>query len=227
MRSRLSGPEGAHEDGLDSGRDRRAGERGTVLVAVLAAVMGLSAVAMGVAILVTVDARVDAVAATRLQAQLAAESALEIACAELAAEGDWNLVLVGARRSAALAARDRPVVPGWGELDVGALTVALQRQTTARSVWRDNSAIWRRYLEGVPAERLSIDPPRLAPYVVVWVADDEAEVDDRPEQDSNGLLTVRADAYGSGGAHAAVVAAIRRRASGVQLVSWRAPDQTP
>jgi hypothetical protein len=203
---------------------RRAGERGTVLVAVLAGVMGLSAVAMGVALLATVDARVDGVAATRLQAQLAAESALELACAELAAEEDWSLVVAGVRRSAALASRDRPVVPGWGELDVGALTAALQRQTAARSVWRDNTGIWRPYLEGVPAERLSSDPPRIAPYVVVWVADDEAEVDDRPEQDSNGLLAVRADAYGSGGAHAAVVAAIRRRASGVQLVSWRAPD---
>jgi hypothetical protein len=200
-----------------------AGETGTILVAVLAGIMGLSAVAMGVALLVTVDARVDAVSATRLQAQLAAESALEIACAELAAEADWNLVLAGGRRSAALAARVRPVVPGWGALDVGALTASLQRQTVARSVWRDNTGIWRLYLEGVPAEWLSNDPPRHAPYVVVWAADDEAEIDDRPQQDSNGLLTLRAEAYGSGGAHAAVVAAIRRRASGVQLVSWRAP----
>jgi hypothetical protein len=185
--------------------------------------MALSAMAMAVTWLATVDTRVARGVETRLQALAAADAALETTIAELSAEADWNEVLAGARASTRLTARPRPVVTGWGVLDVAALTMNLQRETEARSVWAGNTGVWRMYLQGVPAELLSASPKPDSPYVIVWVSDDEAEADADPERDGNGLVVVRAEAFGPGRAHARVVATVRRRQGGAQIVSWRTP----
>jgi hypothetical protein len=223
--------------------DRASGERGAVLVAVLCALMGLSAVAMSVALLATVETRIARVTEARTQVQVTAAAAIEAAFAELALEPDWDAVLSG-RRVSTLLAEDRPsgpgpIVPGWGPLDLGLLTNRLQRRTEARSVWAADTGGWQLYLQGVPWQLISGDfisgelvlgePPRTVTYAGVWVADDEADGDGRPEQDANGLVVVRAEAFGSGRAHAVVVATVRRRSAaglpggGVELISWRSP----
>jgi hypothetical protein len=219
--------------------DRESGEQGAVLVAVLCALMGLSAVAMAVALLATVETRIASLTEARTQAQVTAAAAIEAAFAELALEPDWDAVLSGRRVSTLLAEDIPPIVPGWGTLDLGLLTTRLQQRTEARSVWAADTGVWRLYLEGVPwelisgdlisGELVSGDPPATATYAGVWVADDEADGDGRPEQDTNGLVVVRAEAFGSGRAHAVVVATVRRRPAsgldqgGVELISWRSP----
>jgi hypothetical protein len=66
-----------------------------------------------------------------------------------------------------------------------------------------------------------------AMYVVIWVADDPSEVDGAPTVDANGVLTVRAQAYGPGGTKRMVEATVARMgppgpAGGVLTLSWRA-----
>jgi hypothetical protein len=61
------------------------------------------------------------------------------------------------------------------------------------------------------------------PYVAVWAADDEADGDGQPNRDANGAITLRAEAYGVRGAYQVVLATVRQRPHGTEIVSWRVP----
>jgi hypothetical protein len=70
-------------------------------------------------------------------------------------------------------------------------------------------------------------------YVVAWIGDDSSETDGDPLTDGggagnpgSGVLAVRAEAYGVGGAHKVLETTVRRRvdADGIsvmQVVSWQ------
>jgi len=57
--------------------------------------------------------------------------------------------------------------------------------------------------------------------VAVWIADDVMDGDGMAGEDSNGVLMVRAEAFGPRGASRTVVAHIRRGPADVQVLSWR------
>ena len=207
-------------------RMRFADERGSVLVAALGGLAALSALALAVALLATVETGISGAERARLEVQTIAESALEAAMAALDGEADWNRVLAEGVRSNVLESQPRPHVPGWGVIDVVAQTRALQEESDARSVWGANRGVWRLYVDGAPANAVSLPAVPAAAYAIVWLADDEAETDEMPLHDINGLLTLRVEAYGVGGASAAVLATVRRSPAGVELLSWRAPDSS-
>jgi hypothetical protein len=50
-------------------------------------------------------------------------------------------------------------------------------------------------------------------YVSIWVADDPSEDDDNPLFDSNGVLTMRAEAFGPGGVRKVVEVTVARTAT--------------
>jgi hypothetical protein len=201
-------------------------ERGSVLVAALGGLVGLSALALAVALLATVETGISGAERARLEVQTIAESALEAAVASLGGEADWDRVLAEGTRSSVLESRPMPHVPGWGVIDVVARTRALQEESDARNIWGANRSVWRLYVDGAPANAVSLPASPAAAYAIVWLADDEAEADDEPLRDNNGLLTLRAESYGFGGASAAVLATVRRSTAGVELLSWRAPDSS-
>jgi hypothetical protein len=58
-------------------------------------------------------------------------------------------------------------------------------------------------------------------YVVAWVADDLAETDNDPLRDSNGAVSVRAQAIGRHGIQRTVEATIANENLGVGVLSWR------
>jgi hypothetical protein len=55
----------------------------------------------------------------------------------------------------------------------------------------------------------------------VWVADDAAEADGDAGRDSNGLIAIRAEAFGPQGMQRAIEATLATGGFGVKLVSWR------
>jgi hypothetical protein len=211
-------------------RDRRRlwDEGGSVLLAALGGVVALSAIALAVALLARVETSLAGAERVRIELAMAADAAIEVTIASLAREDDWSVVLSGSRRAAVLEPWLAPRVAGWGPLDGGELTRALQRASDARGVWGSNRSIWRLYAEGAPGMLASLPPAsaarrlsRAPPYAMVWLADDEADGDGRPLEDSNGVLSVRAEAFGVGRAWTAVAATLRRRAAGVELLAWR------
>ena len=63
---------------------------------------------------------------------------------------------------------------------------------------------------------------------LVWVADDPAENDGDPARDGMdaanpgaGILQVRSEAFGPGGARRAVEATLGRAGTGLRIISWR------
>ncbi len=215
----------ARNDQLRAGRRVCVGDDGgSVLIAALGGLAALSALALAVALIATVETGITGAERLRLEVQTLAEAAMEAAVAALGEEADWSRVLAEGRRSTILESQALPRVAGWEVIDVAARTEALQRASDARSVWGANRSIWRPYVDGVPASVVSLPSPLAAAYAIVWLADDEGETDDSPLQDSNGLLTLRAEAFGVSGASAALLATVRRTPAGVDIVSWRAPD---
>jgi hypothetical protein len=92
--------------------------------------------------------------------------------------------------------------------------------------WGSNNPRWRLYANGrLSVMAAGIDSPL---YVTVWVADDPAETDGDPARDGTeasnpgaGVLQVRSEAFGSGGARRAVEATLGRAGARLRIISWR------
>jgi hypothetical protein len=60
-----------------------------------------------------------------------------------------------------------------------------------------------------------------APRVAIWIADDVMDRDEAAGDDENGVLMIRAEAFGAGGAARGVVAHVIREGGRVRVLSWR------
>ena len=202
--------------------ERCDGERGIVLVLVLCGLAGLSALALTVSLLASIDTQLQAATRSRIETMAVAEAGAELAFALLATDSDWNAVLAGTQPARILTSGPA-VVPGWGELNPLVLTTGLQRDSDARGVWATDNPVWRLYAHGRLASVLTTRASESTAYVVTWLGDDEADGDGAPGRDTNGVVTVRVAAYGPGRALHVVIATVRRRPHGVELLSWRLP----
>jgi hypothetical protein len=112
-------------------------------------------------------------------------------------------------------------LPSGDVLDLDAETMELQSESSAQGTFGANTPQWRLFAWGPLA---TMAPLALASsqYVAVWVSDDPSEVDGNPSVDTNGVLTVHADARGPGGARRMVEATVARKTAGVmRMISWR------
>lgn len=219
-------------------RGARATDSGSALVIVLLASMLLSV--LGLALLLTSNTETIIAANSRgaQQAVYAADAAIELARRDLAAVPGWSSVLAAGAipecaetlsTFAATACGDRSqlivTLPGTNQtIDLAAATDALQAKTDAQDLWAANDPVWRLYAFGPIASLLNpgaLDPPV---YVALWVADDSSETDGMPLVDTDGVLTLHAEAYGPTGTQRMIDATIARPAAGrpgTRLLSWR------
>jgi hypothetical protein len=181
--------------------------------------------------------------------RLAAEAGVAVAVHELAGTDNWNAVLAGLVRSATLEQSALDVeLPDGSVADLDELTARAtcgrpgacvdsdRAAFTSARPWGPNNPRWTVFGHG-RLDRLVPDGEGLTPVeVVVWVADDPAEVDADPQIDSGVgpggewrpggcVVAVRAEAFGPRFAHWAVVATVARPAPGcgpgARLVSLR------
>jgi len=126
-----------------------------------------------------------------------------LAIADLRARPSWSAVLAAGPTPPFAAVPGRaidssvPPVAPWGgaPLDLQALTADVQ---AAADTGSGDPQAWRIFESG----RLDRLLPGSAPgpwYLVVWVADDWADGDSDPSADTNGIIVVRAVAFGPGG----------------------------
>ncbi len=227
----------------------RNGQHGAALITVLAILMLVSVVGLGLALTTSLEPAITSAHEASLGSAYAAEAGLAIAVHELGGIADWNLVVSGQVRSAILqsATDARLVLPDGTQADVRRLTnVANCGQAdgcttaeldafTADRPWGPNNPRWQvfghaRLDQLVPGD---LRPP---PYeMIVWVGDDPAELDGNPLRDSppapdgtrrpgTGLLVVRAESFGTRGAHRVVTVTVSRPLGGEappQVVAWR------
>lgn len=140
--------------------------------------------------------------------RLASESAAQLAVADLTRAGSWSsLAALNGRFSESTLTPPSP----WdgSTLDLQARTASIQAQTDA--VVAGARRTWR-LLESGPLARAVPGTPSPPFYLVVWVADDAADTDGDPETDSNGILSVWADALGPNGGRATTLVSAQRTA---------------
>jgi hypothetical protein len=177
----------------------------------------------------------------------AADAALELAVASLRTLGDWSLALSGSVRSGFVdgpPSGTRTLVDGT-TVDLGQLinlancekttscSSAEMDLVTAGRPWGPNNPRWQLFTYGRLSDVLPARVLNSPFYIVVLVGDDPAENDGDPSRDGatpenpgSGVVMLRAEAFGSRGAHHAIEATVARPPAlsgmGIRLLSWRA-----
>lgn len=181
----------------------------------------LSALGLGLLFVADTERRMAAHSAYAVETAAAADAALERAIVDLRGSGSWSAILVGTRLSTFVDGTRRPRLPAGGDLDLDAATAAVQAESDAAGRLGANTPQWRLFAWGPLSALAAPGLEASAVYLAVWVADDAADDDGDPWADSNGTMSLRAEARGPGGARRAVIATVTRSAARVRVMAWR------
>jgi hypothetical protein len=200
-------------------------ERGSSLLAVLAVLALAMTLTAVLTLLSSAEARIAAADRDAREARYAAESGLDRALVDLRESSSWDDVLSGMTAASCAAGPRRVNLTDGRALDLDRETLAMQAITDAGSVRGPNTPRWRLYGWGSITDCLpaSLDLTSSL-FVAVWVADDEAEGDGRPEEDGNQAIWVRAVAYGAMSTRRSVEALVVRSAPApgpLRRLVWR------
>ncbi len=192
----------------------------TVVLALMSLVL-LSALGTSLIVIANTELRSAANYSASRETIYAADGAVEIAARELLGLADWNALL----SSGALSAFVDGLPSGSRDLGDGTAVDLTQATNTANAEprpWGANNPVWRLFAFGWLGSNT---------YVIAWVGDDSAENDGDPSMEigdaanpGTGILAIRAEAFGVGGAHTLLEATVRREmeAAGPRLrfLSW-------
>ena len=201
----------------------RVSERGAALFAVLMVTSLVSALAAALVFVTVTESRIGRTYQSAQAVGYAATAGIERTIADLRALPDW--AAISASQSATGDFNDgnlAPVLADRAALDLTRLTAA--RQATSNSFYPAgaNRPVWTLYAHASLAHITSFDLSA-NPYVVVWIADDPGETDGDPARDSNGIVLVRAEAFGVRGSwrvvEATLAGSILRDTDGIAIGS--------
>ena len=193
----------------------------TLLIALMSLVL-LSALGTSLAMVMNTEMRVAANYSASRETMYAAEGALQIGAREMLPVSDWNVLLSGGVLSTFVDGAPS----GRRQLGDGSTVDLVQATNLASSEprpWGANNPVWRLFAFGWLGPRT---------YVITWAGDDSAETDGDASADSRGInpgagiIAIRAEAFGVGGAHTVLEATVRRDtdAAGtpvVRMLSWQ------
>jgi PilX N-terminal len=228
-------------DSPEVGRPRS--ERGVVLIIALLGVLLLSALGFGLVLTTSTELLIVGNYRNSQEALYGAEAAMERALQDLLIVPDWNTILAGTDRSAFV---DGPpdgmrVLPDGSIIDLtkvtnvancGKLTrcsAAELDAVTDERPWGTNNPRWMLYAYSPMGELLPSDTINSPFYVITWVGDDPSENDGDPTLDGSlqtnpgmGVIALRSEAFGPGGTHKVIEAAVARNDQGsLRILSWR------
>jgi hypothetical protein len=203
-------------------RARAANEDGTALIIALMSMMLLTALAATVVMVSNTEVKIAGNFNNAQETLYAADAAVERVVQDLLLVPRWNDILAGTTRSALIdgAMTGAKAVPGGGTVvlccDTTSMTSQMQAVTDTLNQWGANNPQWKLFAHA-PLSAMLPDTPIDSPtYVAVWVADDPAEIDDNPAADSNGTLTLHAEAYGPSGSTKVIEVTVART-SGTEI----------
>lgn len=181
-------------------RRRQAGsESGSALIIALIASVLLSALGIGLVMLTNTEGAIASNYRKGSEMLYAADAAVERVVQDLLLVPRWNDILNGTVQSAFVDGSTTPTTPSGLPLNLTSMTAELQAQADATNPWGVNNPQWRLFAYGPLADMAGTGTIQSDAYVVVWMADDPSETDDDPQADSNGVMTVLAQAIGSSG----------------------------
>jgi len=201
-------------------------ETGSALIIALMSMMLLTALGTAVVMVTRTETLIAGNYSHAQEALYAADAAVERVVQDLLMVPRWNDVLGGISRSAFVdGSPDVPkALPGGGTLTLCAalpcspssVTGQLQQVTDTADMWGLNNPQWRLFAWSPLRDLLPNNQIDSAMYVAVWVADDPAESDNDPSADTNGTLTLHAEAFGPSGTRKIIEVTVART-SGTEI----------
>jgi Tfp pilus assembly protein PilX len=206
------------------------GEEGIALIIALMATMLLTALGMTLVLMSNTETMISANFRNSQEALYAADAATERVVQDLLLIPRWNDILAAGATSrdcgAGLTVNESATPSGFIDttltptiagsnlsLDLMKATCNLQSGTNGSAIWGTNNPTWRLFAWGKMKDLLPNNVIDSQMYLVVWVADDPADGDGDPLADTNGVLTVHAEAYGPSGARKTVEVTVAKTSS--------------
>lgn len=209
-----------------------ANERGMALIVALMSMMLLTALGLGLVMTTITETMITANYRDSGEAMYAADAGVERVMQDLLTVPDWNRILAGQVQSSFV---DGPpsgtrTLPDGSTIDLSAATNMLNcAKTTACSAaemntwtferpYGANNPRWNLFAYAPLKEIIETGTVASPMYVAVWIADDFGENDSDPTIDGGppasnlgrGILLLRAEAYGPGGAHSTLEVTVAR-----------------
>jgi Tfp pilus assembly protein PilX len=199
-------------------------ERGIAMIIALLSVMLLTALGLGLILTTGTEATLATNYRDNGEALYAADAGVERVMQDLLTVPDWNRILTGQVQSSFV---DGPpsgtrTLPGGGNTDLTGATNMLNcakttscsnaemNAITAARPYAANNPRWKLFAYAPLAEVIETGTVLSPMYVAVWIGDDPGEVDDNPDMDSNGVLMMRAQAFGPAGASSIIEVTLSR-----------------
>lgn len=190
-------------------------ERGAALIVALMSLLLLTALGMALMLTTSTETMIANNFSTGQEGLYVADAGIERAMQDVLTVPDWNSILAGNTQSAFIdgpPSGDR-VLPGGNTLNLGeVVNMANCGKTSSCSVadmnaysderpWSLNNPRWQLYAYGDMNDIIPTNTVNSPFYVVVMIADDPSETDNDPTKDANGILSMRAEAFGPGNSH--------------------------
>ena len=207
-------------------------EQGTALIIALMATMLLTALGMTLVLMSNTETMISSNYRNSQEALYAADAAVERIVQDLLLLPRWNDILAGdgsgaptctgvstflpksATPSSFIDSSTTVSIPDSGQtIDLLAATCNLQNSTNGAAIWGANNPVWRLFAYGRMRDMLPNSVIDSQMYVAVWVADDPADGDGHPETDTNGVLTLHAEAYGPSGTRKTIEVTVAKTSS--------------
>ncbi len=199
-------------------------ESGVALVVALMSLLLLTALGMALVLTTQTETLIAGNFSNAQEGLYSADAGVERSMEDLLTVPDWNTILAGSTTSAFIdgAASGTRTLPGGATLDLsqvvnmancGKLTTCSAGDMdaiTADRPWGANNPRWQLYAYGNMNDIIPTGTVNSPYYVVVLIADDAAETDNDPTKDSNGVLAMRAEAFGPSNSHKVIEVTVAR-----------------
>lgn len=207
-------------------------DRGAALLIAVMITSLLAALAASLVFVVVTESRVGRHHQSAASGGYAAAAGIERLIGDLRRLPTWQTVPSLSSASADFNdGRVMATLADGSSLDLARLTRDRQTATDALYPAGPNRPVWSLYAHASMAHIISSTLGAPDAYVVAWVADDPDETDGDPSRDSNGVILVRAEAFGTRGAWRAIEATLSADVvsddagvpimSRVAVVTWR------
>jgi hypothetical protein len=205
-------------------RARWRDESGIALIVALMSLLLMSALGAALILTTTTETKIASNYTAAEEGLYSADAGVERSMQDLLTVPDWNTILAGATTSAFIdgSSGGSRTLPGGGSLNLtqvvnmancgklDSCSAADMTAITADRPWGANNPRWQLYAYSSMNDVIPTGTVNSPFYIVVMVADDAAEIDGDPTKDTNGVLAMRAEAFGPGNAHKVIEVTVAR-----------------
>jgi Tfp pilus assembly protein PilX len=199
-------------------------ERGVALIVALMSMLLLTALGVGLIMTTTTETMIANNFRDSGESMYAADAGVERVMQDLLTVPDWNRILAGQVQSAFVdgPAMGQRTLPDGTTVDLGVATNMLNCSKTVACAeadmnawsierpWGTKNPRWQLFAYSPLQDVIETGTVLSSMYVAVWIADDPGDGDEISTNDENGVLMMRATAFGPGGASASIEVTLGR-----------------